>query len=186
MPGSTASRLRASITAPLAGRLRVVMLTTFDDEEYIVEGLRAGAHGYLLKDTSSDQLVQAIRAAYRGEAPLQPSVAVKLVARIARVPEPEPINAPATRRKPCSTRQPHPDRMTSPTRTRHPRLLARGDEQPRDRRDVVHHRGHGQEPRLQYPQQADAARPHAGRPLGARAWAGGASLNRRPLSLGSA
>ncbi|HKV83612.1 MAG TPA: response regulator transcription factor [Ktedonobacterales bacterium] len=69
--------------------IRVVMLTTFDDEEYIVDGLRAGARGYLLKDTSSDQLVQAIRAAHRGEAPLQPSVAVKLVARIARADPPD-------------------------------------------------------------------------------------------------
>jgi len=74
--------------------VRIVMLTTFDDEEYIVEGLRAGAKGYLLKDTSSEQLVQAIRAVRRGESPLQPSVAAKLVARIARSQESAPPPAP--------------------------------------------------------------------------------------------
>lgn len=76
--------------------VRIVMLTTFDDEEYIVEGLRAGAKGYLLKDASSEQLVQAIRAVRRGESPLQPSVAAKLVARIARSQESAPPPAPAT------------------------------------------------------------------------------------------
>ncbi len=64
--------------------VRVMMLTTFDDEEYIVEGLRAGATGYLLKDASADQLVEAIHAVQRGEAPLQPSVAAKLLPRLTR------------------------------------------------------------------------------------------------------
>jgi DNA-binding NarL/FixJ family response regulator len=68
--------------------VRVMMLTTFDDEEYVVEGLRAGAKGYLLKDASVHDLVAAIRAVYRGESPLQPSVAAKLVARISRGSEP--------------------------------------------------------------------------------------------------
>lgn len=73
-------------------RTRVMMLTTFDDEEYIVEGLRAGATGYLLKDASSEQLVEAIRAVHRGEAPLQPSVAAKLVARLARATDAAPAS----------------------------------------------------------------------------------------------
>jgi DNA-binding NarL/FixJ family response regulator len=63
---------------------RVVILSTFDDEEYVVEGLRAGACGYLLKDASSDELVRAIRAAARGQSPIQPAVATKLVAHLAR------------------------------------------------------------------------------------------------------
>ncbi len=77
--------------------VRVMMLTTFDDEEYIVDGLRAGAKGYLLKDVSADQLVQAIESVHRGESPLQPAVAAKLVARFARSPEslaPAPAAAP--------------------------------------------------------------------------------------------
>src|SRR3972149_3062210 len=52
---------------------RVIVLTTFDDDERVFEGLRAGAGGYLLKDAPSEKLVEAIRAAARGEAFLQPS-----------------------------------------------------------------------------------------------------------------
>ncbi len=64
---------------------RVIVLTTFDDDEYIFEGLRAGAVGYLLKDAPSEKLCEAIRAAARGESFLQPSVAAKVVAEFARL-----------------------------------------------------------------------------------------------------
>ena len=64
---------------------RVIALTTFDDDEYVFEGLRAGAVGYLLKDTSSQRLLEAIRGAARGESFLQPSVAAKVVAEFARL-----------------------------------------------------------------------------------------------------
>ncbi len=64
---------------------KVIVLTTFDDDEYIFDGLRAGAVGYLLKDTSSDTLIEAIHAAARGESVLQPSVAAKVVAQFARL-----------------------------------------------------------------------------------------------------
>lgn len=63
---------------------RVIVLTTFDDDEYVFEGLRAGAIGYLLKDTPSEKLGEAIRAAARGESFLQPSIAAKVVAEFAR------------------------------------------------------------------------------------------------------
>ena len=65
--------------------VKVIILTTFDDDEYVFEGLRAGAVGYLLKDTPSEQLFAAIRAAARGEAFIQPSVARKVVAEFARL-----------------------------------------------------------------------------------------------------
>ena len=64
---------------------RVIALTTFDDDEYVFEGLRAGAVGYLLKDAPSEKLCEAIRAAARGESFLQPSVAAKVVAEFARL-----------------------------------------------------------------------------------------------------
>ena len=64
---------------------QVIVLTTFDDDEYVFEGLRAGAVGYLLKDTSSQRLLEAIRAAARGESFLQPSVAAKVVAEFTRL-----------------------------------------------------------------------------------------------------
>lgn len=64
---------------------RVIVLTTFDDDENIFEGLRAGAVGYLLKDVSSEKLVEAIRVAAHGESFLQPSVAAKVLAEFNRL-----------------------------------------------------------------------------------------------------
>jgi len=64
---------------------RVIVLTTFDDDDNVFEGLRAGAVGYLLKDASSEKLSEAIRLAARGESFLQPSVAAKVVAEFARL-----------------------------------------------------------------------------------------------------
>jgi DNA-binding NarL/FixJ family response regulator len=78
-------RLRA-----LHPEVRVIILTTFDDDEDIFEGLRAGALGYLLKDASSAKLFEAVRAAARGESFLQPSVAAKVVAEFARLAEHAP------------------------------------------------------------------------------------------------
>jgi DNA-binding NarL/FixJ family response regulator len=64
---------------------RVIVLTTFDDDEYIFDALRAGAVGYLLKDVASARLVEAIRAAARGESILEPTVAAKVIAEFTRV-----------------------------------------------------------------------------------------------------
>ncbi len=64
---------------------RVIVLTTFDDDEIVFDGLRAGALGYLLKDAPSEKLAEAIRAAARGESFLQPSIAAKVVAEFARL-----------------------------------------------------------------------------------------------------
>jgi DNA-binding NarL/FixJ family response regulator len=70
--------------------VRVLALTTFDDDVDVFAALRAGAVGYLLKDVSSARLVEALVAARNGESALQPSVAAKLVARVARLPHEEP------------------------------------------------------------------------------------------------
>ncbi|MGQ9780200.1 MAG: response regulator [Bacillota bacterium] len=64
---------------------RVIILTTFDDDEYIFEGLRAGACGYLLKDASAEELFSAIRVVAKGESFLQPAVATKVVAELNRL-----------------------------------------------------------------------------------------------------
>ena len=64
---------------------RVIVLTTFDDDEMVFDGLRAGALGYLLKDAPSEKLAEAIHAAARGESFLQPSIAAKVVAEFARL-----------------------------------------------------------------------------------------------------
>jgi DNA-binding NarL/FixJ family response regulator len=75
--------------------VKVLALTTFDGDEEVFAALRAGAVGYLLKDVSGDRLVEAVLAAARGESVLQPSVAAKVVARVAQLPEPA-ADAPAS------------------------------------------------------------------------------------------
>ena len=84
--------------------VRVLALTTFDDEEDVFAALRAGALGYLLKDVSSDRLVEAVLSAARGESVLQPSVAAKVVARFAQLddaprPRPQPLVVPLSDRE---------------------------------------------------------------------------------------
>ena len=69
-------------------QVEVVILTTYDDDEYIVRGLRAGALGYLLKDSGRKVLFEVIRAAARGESLLPSSVVEKVVAHLA---EPRPV-----------------------------------------------------------------------------------------------
>lgn len=69
---------------------KVIILTTFDDNEYIFEGLRAGALGYLLKDVSGDELADAIRKVAAGGSMIEPSVARKVIAEFARLAPPTP------------------------------------------------------------------------------------------------
>ena len=65
---------------------RILILTTFDLDEYVYEGLRAGASGFLLKDASPEQLIAAIHVICEGEAFLAPSVTRRVVEAFARLP----------------------------------------------------------------------------------------------------
>jgi DNA-binding NarL/FixJ family response regulator len=67
---------------------RVVMLTTFDENEYVVRALRAGAYGFLLKDAPTSRLIAAVRAAAGGDALIEPSITRRLVEQFAAVPLP--------------------------------------------------------------------------------------------------
>ncbi|MHB1535390.1 MAG: response regulator [Acidimicrobiales bacterium] len=60
---------------------RVVILTTFDADEYVYEALRAGASGFLLKDAPADQLITAVRSAAAGDALIDPSITRRLISR---------------------------------------------------------------------------------------------------------
>lgn len=60
-------------------QIKVLILTTFNEDEYIFEGLKNGADGYLLKDISSEELVKAIETVYKGNILLQPDVAKKMI-----------------------------------------------------------------------------------------------------------
>jgi DNA-binding NarL/FixJ family response regulator len=71
---------------------RVVMLTTFDDEDYVVRSLRAGATGYLLKDLPSQELAAAVKLAAAGVAQFDPAAAARLTAVLSRSDRhPEPL-----------------------------------------------------------------------------------------------
>jgi len=101
MPGTDGVAATRVIRAELP-HTRVIILTTFADDDYLREGLRAGACGYLLKDMPSEQLAEAIRTAVRGDAPISPPVARKLVDLVARMPAAAP---PAPMIEPLSERE---------------------------------------------------------------------------------
>lgn len=62
--------------------IKVLVLTTFDDDEFIIDALKSGAVGYILKDLSSEKLIGAVRDAYAGNSIMQPEIAAKVISRI--------------------------------------------------------------------------------------------------------
>src|SRR5574338_443649 len=84
MDGVTATK-EISARFPEVG---IIILTTFEDEAYIFEGLRAGARGYLLKDISSEEMAAAVRVVARGGALIQPSITRKVLSEFARLSTP--------------------------------------------------------------------------------------------------
>jgi len=78
-------QLRAELPAA-----RVIILTTYDADDLVFEGIKAGAHGYLLKDTPSERLIEAIHGAMRGESQLDPKVASKVLREFQRLAEERP------------------------------------------------------------------------------------------------
>jgi DNA-binding NarL/FixJ family response regulator len=93
LDGLTATeRLLAAAEPP-----RVVVLTTFDQNEYVVRAMRAGAYGFLLKDAPASRLVAAVRAAASGEALIEPAITRRLLERFA-APEAGPVPLPASLR----------------------------------------------------------------------------------------
>ncbi|MEU5208950.1 response regulator transcription factor [Streptomyces sp. NPDC020742] len=73
------------ITGPAGATVKVLVLTTFDLDEYVYEALRAGASGFLLKEASAAELAHAVRVVASGEALLAPNVTKRLIAEFARV-----------------------------------------------------------------------------------------------------
>ncbi|WP_374712639.1 response regulator [Symbiobacterium terraclitae] len=87
-------------------RAGVIILTTFDDDEYIFEGLAAGARGYLLKDAEYEELSQAIRTVASGESLLQPQITTRVLKEFSRLssmaasrPKPQALAEPLTERE---------------------------------------------------------------------------------------
>ena len=78
---------------------RILVLTSFAEEEKVFSAIKAGALGYLLKDSSPEQLVQAIHDVYRGEASLHPAIALKLIREISQPADLPPTENPLTDRE---------------------------------------------------------------------------------------
>jgi DNA-binding NarL/FixJ family response regulator len=86
---------RITADPSLAG-VKVVVLTTFDDDEHVFAALRAGASGFLVKDIEPEELLQAVRVVARGDALLAPSVTRSLIAAFAARPRPVPAAHPGS------------------------------------------------------------------------------------------
>jgi DNA-binding NarL/FixJ family response regulator len=86
MDGLEATRRLMNPSGGAGWRPRVLMLTTFDLDDYVYEALRAGASGFLLKDATADDLVAAVRIVAAGEALLAPTVTRRLIEEFARQP----------------------------------------------------------------------------------------------------
>lgn len=78
---------------------RILVLTSFAEEEKVFSAIKAGALGYLLKDTSPEQLLQAIHDVYRGESSLHPMIALKLIRELRQPSNLPPTNDPLTERE---------------------------------------------------------------------------------------
>ena len=130
--------------------VRVLMLTTFDLNEYVYEALRAGASGFLLKDVPPEQLAAGIRVVAQGEALLAPSITRRLIQEFAgRLAD--------AARSPAGARRADGARARG-LPLRRPRALQR-----RDRGRAGRVRDHGQDPRRAAADEARAARPRPGR-----------------------
>lgn len=81
MPGESGIQVAAQLRQRLP-EIRILILSMYDNAEYVLESVRAGAHGYILKDTAATELRRAIRAVQSGEAFLSPPVASRLTAAV--------------------------------------------------------------------------------------------------------
>lgn len=98
MPMMDGLAATAQLTDPAAGRVgespRVVILTTFDLDEYVLQAIKAGASGFMLKDAPPEEMLTAIRTVHRGDAVIAPSSTRRLIAHLATV-LPDEQKAPA-------------------------------------------------------------------------------------------
>jgi len=86
MPGSDGLAATRQITAAAGARSRVLILTTFERDDYVFEALQAGASGFLLKNAPPEELVHAVRVVASGDALLAPSVTRRVIVQFARRP----------------------------------------------------------------------------------------------------
>ena len=155
MDGIEATR-RITASQP---EIRILVLTSFAADDKVFPAVKAGALGYLLKDSSPEELLEAIHQVHRGEPSLEPSIARKVLQELSHPSKREAHRRPAHRARAGG---PAPDRP--------------GHEQQGDRRQDLHRRVDGAHPREQHPGQAAPGQPHPGGPVRA---ALGSGLARR-------
>jgi DNA-binding NarL/FixJ family response regulator len=85
MPGLGGIEATRRLAGQAGSAVKVLVLTTFDLDEYVYEALRAGASGFLLKDASAEELAQAVRVVAAGDALLAPNITKRLIAEFSRV-----------------------------------------------------------------------------------------------------
>lgn len=130
--------------------MRVVLLTTFDYDSYILEGIRAGARGYLLKSAPAADLVDTIRRVHAGEVFIQYSI-------WSGGPAIDGVGCPRPAKRHRGSRN---AQRTGGGRVAPP---GPGEIKPGDRDGTRHHRGHCEESCLEYPGQAEGRQPHRSR-----------------------
>src|SRR5256886_8790186 len=145
-----ARRILGSASGP--PRPRLLMLTTFDLDDYVYEALRAGASGFLLKDATAAELVHAVRVVSAGDALLAPSVTRRLIADFAHRP---PSGRPFPRTVGALTQR----------ETEVLRLIAHGLSNNQISTHPGHRRADHQDPRRPHPGQTRPPRPRPGRRL---------------------
>jgi DNA-binding NarL/FixJ family response regulator len=129
---------------------RVIILTTFDDDANVFEGLRAGAVGYLLKDLSGQELANAVRTVYKGGALIEPTVAKRVMAEFARL-------HPPARSIDQGLAEPLSERELDVLK-----LVSAGTQQSRDRQQAGFIRRHSEKLCYQCPAKDRRARSHPG------------------------
>ena len=116
MPGMDGIEATGLITgAPESADVRVLVVTTFDDDEYVVEALRAGASGFLVKDTAPQDLIHAVTVVASGDALLTPAITLRMIDRLCEPPHRRPRSTcPTSRcgRSRCCARSPGASRTT--------------------------------------------------------------------------
>jgi DNA-binding NarL/FixJ family response regulator len=106
MPGLDGIEATRLITGdPSTAGVRVLVVTTFDDDEYVVEALRAGASGFLLKDAPPGDLIRGVAVVAQGDALLAPAVTLRLVDRFVRADRPAGPGAGPVRLPPLTQRE---------------------------------------------------------------------------------
>ena len=150
MPGTDGIEATRQLAGSAEGGPRILILTTFDLDEYVYDALCAGASGFLLKDVTAERLFDAVRVVAAGEALLAPAVTRRLIIEFTRL---RPAATPALARA----------HRSHPARDAGPQARGRGPVQPGDSRPASRHRGDREDAREPGTDEARAAGPDAGR-----------------------